>query len=107
MRVLQGTIVDVVVDLRRDSPSFRQWEMVTLSDENKQQIWIPVGFAHGFQVLSETAEILYKTTEYYAPETEACLFYGDKTLNIPWHANDPIISEKDQQGQSIDEIFSF
>jgi len=84
VRVTAGSVFDVVVDLRKDSATFGQWAGVELSAENHKQLWVPPGFAHGFLVLSETAEFLYKTTDYYDPQSEACLSWCDPTVNIDW-----------------------
>lgn len=100
MRVVAGEIFDVAVDLRRDSPSFGQWVGCWLSAKNKRQLWIPVGFAHGFWVASETAEVLYKTTDYYAPQAERCIRWDDPDLAIAWPlTTPPLLSAKDQAGQ--------
>ena len=99
VRVTQGEVYDVAVDLRRSSPSFGQWLGVCLSAENKRQLWIPEGFAHGFLVLSDYAEFLYKTTDYYAPAHERCIRWDDPTLAIDWPLQDqPQLSAKDQAG---------
>jgi len=100
VRVTQGEVFDVAVDLRKSSPTFGQWVGETLSAENKKQLWIPEGFAHGFLVLSKTAEFLYKTTDYWAPEYERCLSWDDPNINIEWPniAEPPTLSGKDQQG---------
>jgi len=101
VRVLEGEIYDVVVDLRRWSASFSQWLGIELSAKNKKQIWIPPGFAHGFYVLSERAEVAYKATDYYAPQWERTLLWNDPTLNITWPipmGQTPVISPKDMQG---------
>lgn len=99
VRVAGGEILDVAVDLRRSSPSFGQWARCILSSDNKRQFWIPPGFAHGFSVLSEEAEVLYKATDYYAPEYERTLLWNDPTLNIDWQLTEaPILSTKDEQG---------
>ena len=84
VRVVQGRVFDVAVDIRRASPQFGQWVGVEISAENCRQIWIPAGFAHGFLVLSDTAEFLYKTTDYYAPSHERCIVWNDATLKIDW-----------------------
>lgn len=84
VRVTAGSVFVVVVDLRKDSATFGQWAGEELSSENHKQLWVPPGFAHGFLVLSETAEFLYKTTDYYDPSSEACLFWCDPTVNINW-----------------------
>ncbi|HEY1657216.1 MAG TPA: dTDP-4-dehydrorhamnose 3,5-epimerase [Candidatus Sulfotelmatobacter sp.] len=102
VRVATGEILDVAVDLRRSSPSFGQWEAVRLSGENLRMLWIPVGFAHGFRVISETAHVLYKATEFYAPEHEQTLAWNDSQLKIDWELNSaPIVSAKDQKGLSL------
>lgn len=97
VRVLQGTVVDVAVDLRKDSPTYGKYVMVELSDENKRQLFIPRGFAHGFQVLSDTAVFTYKVDNRYAPETECSIRYNDEDLAIQWplEGDDVILSEKD------------
>ncbi len=93
-------VFDVAVDLRKSSPSFGQWFGCLLSAENKRQIWIPPGFAHGFLVLSQAAEVLYKTTDYYAPQHERCLLWNDPDLALAWPVSaSPILSAKDQAGQ--------
>jgi dTDP-4-dehydrorhamnose 3,5-epimerase len=99
VRVVQGEAFDVAVDLRRDSPTYGQWVGVTLSAENKKQLWIPPGLAHGFLTLSETAEFLYKTTDYYAPELERCVRWDDPILKVEWPIlGMPILSNKDKSG---------
>lgn len=98
VRVIAGEVWDVAVDLRRDSPHFGQWTGVTLSAANRRQLWIPPGFAHGFVVVSESAEFLYKTTDYYAPDHERCLAWNDPSLAISWPVAAPILSAKDSQG---------
>ena len=100
VRVLQGEIYDVAVDIREGSPTFGKWVAEVLSAENKKQLWIPAGFAHGFVVTSETAEVLYKTTDYWAPQFERCIRWDDPTLAIPWPLDGitPIVSDKDKQG---------
>ena len=99
VRVADGEILDVAVDLRRSSPTFGRCEAVRLSGENKRLLWIPVGFAHGFAVLSEKAHVLYKTTDFYAPEHERTLAWNDPDLKIDWGLQGPpIVSNKDQQG---------
>lgn len=99
VRVTQGEVYDVAVDLRRSSPSFGQWTGVYLSAENKRQLWIPEGFAHGFLVLSDYAEFLYKTTDYYAPAHERCIRWDDPTLAVDWPLQgSPLLSAKDQAG---------
>ncbi|AVF42000.1 dTDP-4-dehydrorhamnose 3,5-epimerase [Pandoraea apista] len=100
VRVLHGEIFDVAVDIREGSPTFGQWVAEVLSAENKKQLWIPAGFAHGFVVKSETAEVLYKTTDYWAPQFERCIRWDDPTLAIPWPLDGitPVVSDKDRQG---------
>lgn len=99
VRVVAGEVFDVAVDLRQSSATFGQWEGVLLSAENHRQLWIPPGFAHGFVVLSEKADFLYKTTDYYAPQHEACLKWDDPTIGIEWPLEfSPSLSAKDQQG---------
>lgn len=108
VRVVQGEVFDVAVDIRKTSPTFGQWVGQILSAENKHQMWVPEGFAHGFLVLSETAEFLYKTTDYYAPGFERCILWCDTTLYIKWPVDTvPVLSTKDKQGQSFSsaEIF--
>lgn len=101
VRVAAGAVFDVVVDLRRASPHFSQWVGVHLSAENHHQLWIPPGFAHGFLVLSEYADFLYKTTDYYAPAHERCLKWDDQTVGIQWPQDmPPMLSGKDQAGQA-------
>lgn len=102
VRVVAGEVFDVAVDLRRSSPSFGRWTGVLLNAENKRQLWIPEGFAHGFVVLSETAEFLYKTTDYYAPEHERSLLWSDPELGIDWPLDTPPqLSAKDQAGKLL------
>ena len=100
VRVAQGTIYDVAVDIRHDSPTFRKWVGVELSATNFRQLWVPPGLAHGFLVLSETAEFLYKTTDYYAPEFERCIAWNDPDLAIVWPTpqGGPQLSAKDAAG---------
>lgn len=99
VRVTAGEVYDVAVDLRRSSPTFGNWVGVHLSAENKRQLWVPEGFAHGFVVLSEFAEFLYKTTDYYAPEHERCIRWDDPSLAIDWPLDGaPQLSAKDQAG---------
>ena len=100
VRAIAGTILDIAVDIRKTSPNFGEWVSCILSADNKRQLWVPVGFAHGFVVLSETAEVLYKTTDYYAPQHERCILWNDPDLAIDWSVtNPPIVSAKDRVGQ--------
>ena len=108
VRVTAGEVFDVAVDVRKSSPTFGQWVGVHLSAENKRQLWVPEGFAHGFLVLSEYAEFLYKTTDFYAPEHERCIRWDDPTLAIDWPLQGlPTLSVKDQQGKSLQEAELF
>ncbi|MDP3325295.1 MAG: dTDP-4-dehydrorhamnose 3,5-epimerase [Hydrogenophaga sp.] len=108
VRVAQGEVFDVAVDIRRSSPTFGQWVGAVLSAENKQQLWVPKGFAHGFVVLSETAEFLYKTSDYYAPAHERCIVWNDPDLAIDWHTSvAPLLSAKDQAGTSFQQAEVF
>ena len=108
VRVTFGEVLDVAVDIRRSSPNFGQWEAVRLSAENNRQLWVPEGFAHGFVVLSDAAEFLYKTTDYYTPSAERCIRWDDPTLNIDWQLDDaPKLSTKDQNGKSLTEADLF
>lgn len=108
VRVSEGEILDVAVDLRRSSPSFGRWEAARLSSENHRMLWIPVGFAHGFLVLSEKAQVLYKATDFYAPEFERTLIWNDPELNIDWGLqNEPVVSAKDQRGVPLREAETF
>ena len=100
VRTVVGTVFDVAVDIRKSSPTFGQWVSCLLSAENKRQFWIPPGFAHGFLVISEAAEVLYKTTDYYAPQHERTLLWNSPELAIAWPLTaSPILSPKDQAGQ--------
>lgn len=102
VRALHGKVFDVSVDIRKSSSTFGTWVGVEISDENKRQVWIPQGFAHGFFVLSESADFLYKTTDYYAPEHERCIYWNDPTIGIEWpFQNKPRLSDKDRGGLSL------
>lgn len=109
VRVVQGQVFDVAVDIRKDSPTYGQWVAEILSAENKKQMWIPPGFAHGFLTLSDTAEFLYKTTDYWSPEHERAIIWNDTTLNIPWPLNgtQPTLAAKDAIGKLLEaaEVF--
>ena len=109
VRVVQGRVFDVAVDIRRGSPSFGKWVGVELSEDNHRQLWVPVGFAHAFLVLSESAEFLYKTTDYYAPEHERCIAWNDPAIGIEWPTVEaPLqLSVKDQAGKSLAEAEVF
>jgi len=100
VRVVAGAVFDVAVDIRKSAPTFGKWVGCLLSAENKRQLWVPVGFAHGFVVVSQTAEVLYKTTDYYAPGQERCILWNDPDLAINWDLTaPPVLSAKDQAGQ--------
>ena len=101
VRVTYGKVFDVIVDIRKSSPDFGNWIGIELSEENKKQVWIPEGFAHGFLVLSETADFVYKTTEYWYPELERCINWCDEDLNIKWPIKNPKLSKKDEMGMSL------
>jgi dTDP-4-dehydrorhamnose 3,5-epimerase len=109
VRVVRGEVFDVAVDLRRGSPTFGRWVGEPLSAENKRQLWIPEGFGHGFLVLSDEAEFLYKTTEYWYPEHDRCIRWDDPDLAIAWPARGgaPIVSEKDARGKPLREAVLF
>lgn len=111
VRVVQGEVFDVAVDLRRSSPRFGQWAGVRLSAENKEQLWVPPGFAHGFVVLSESADFLYKTTDYYAPAHERSLLWNDPTVSVAWPLDAlgqaPRLSAKDVAGAAWDAAAKF
>jgi len=102
VRVVAGTVFDVAVDLRKSSPTFGQWVGEILSADNKRQLWVPEGFGHGFVVLSDSAEFLYKTTNYYAPQHERCVAWNDPDLAIDWQFDGtPSLSAKDAQGTPL------
>lgn len=108
VRVVSGVVFDVAVDLRRSSPTFGQWVGVELSGDNHRQFWVPEGFAHGFVVLSEQADFLYKTTDYYAPEHERCIRWDDPEIGIQWPAGiEPKLSAKDEQGKLLQDAEGF
>jgi len=104
VKASRGEILDVIVDLRKDSPTYGTWESFKLSEQNKLQVWIPPGFAHGFLVMSDSADFEYKCTEYYHPEDEHCLMWNDPEVKIDWPTNDPILSEKDKKGLSLKDL---
>jgi dTDP-4-dehydrorhamnose 3,5-epimerase len=108
VRVVAGEVFDVAVDIRRTSPTFGRWVGANLSAENKRQMWVPPGFAHGFLVLSEFAEFLYKTTDFYAPEHERCIVWDDPEIGIKWPTEKaPLLSDKDKKGSllNVAEVF--
>jgi dTDP-4-dehydrorhamnose 3,5-epimerase len=110
VRVTVGTVFDVVVDMRKESTTFGKWVGVELSAENHKQLWVPPGFAHGFMVLSETAEFLYKTTDYYDPQSEACLSWSDPTVKIAWPiplGKQALLNTKDAAGLAWDQAPKF
>lgn len=108
VRVVQGAVFDVAVDLRKSSPTFGQWVGEILSAENKRQLWVPEGFAHGFYVLTETAEFTYKCTDYYNPKAEHSLIWNDPTVGIEWHLDgEPNLSTKDLAGKSLADAVIF
>lgn len=102
VRVVKGEVFDVAVDIRPDSPTFKQWVGVHLSEENQRQLWVPPGLAHGFLVLSDIADFEYKCTDYYHPEDEICIHWQDPEIAIDWPLSDPVLSEKDNQGLSLE-----
>lgn len=102
VRVTEGVVFDVAVDIRRGSATFGQWVGMVLSAENRKQLWVPEGFAHGFLTLSDTAQFQYKVTDYYSPEDERCIVWNDVQINIPWPLDGmPLLSAKDQQGKRL------
>lgn len=107
VRVVRGEVFDVAVDIRQGSPTFGQYASVVLSEENKKQFWVPEGFAHGFLVLSDSADFEYKCTNYYDPSSEGCLLWNDPELGIEWPLQDlaPLLSEKDKQGKLLKDLF--
>ena len=108
VRVTQGKVFDVVVDIRKSSPTFGKWVGCELSDANHRQFWVPAGFAHGFVVISESADFLYKTTDYYAPAYEKCIAWNDPSIGIEWPEGiTPLLSAKDQQGTSLEQAEVF
>jgi dTDP-4-dehydrorhamnose 3,5-epimerase len=108
VRVVRGAVFDVAVDLREHSPTFGQWEGVELTEDNHLIRWIPKGFAHGFLVQSESADFLYKTTDYYAPQHERCIAWNDSSIGIDWPAGiQPLLSVKDKSGKRLEEADTF
>jgi dTDP-4-dehydrorhamnose 3,5-epimerase len=111
VRVVRGRVLDVAVDVRKGSPTFGKWESIELTEENHKQFWVPAGFAHGFVVLSDSADFLYKTTDYYAPEFERCIAWNDPTLGVDWELNKhgvevPLLSGKDQKGFAFSKLIT-
>jgi len=104
VRVVRGEVFDVAVDIRPESPTFKQWVGVYLSEENKTQFWVPPGLAHGFVVISDYADFEYKCTNYYDPSSEGCPSWNDPELGIDWPVSDPILSEKDKSGLLLSEL---
>ncbi len=99
VRVVRGAVFDVAVDIRQSSPAFGRWLGIELTEDNHRQVWIPPGFAHGFVVLTDSAEFLYKTSAYYAPDYERCILWNDPAIGIQWPlAGDPLVSDKDKKG---------
>lgn len=108
VRVVSGAVFDVAVDMRENSPTFGQWVGEILSAENKRQLWVPEGFAHGFYVLSDEAEFTYKCTDYYNPKAEHSLIWNDKTVGIEWPLDgNPNLSQKDLLGKSLQDAITF
>ena len=101
VRVVRGEVYDVAVDIRKGSATFGEWEGVILSEENKKQFWVPPGFAHGFVVLSDTADFEYKCTDYYDPSDEGCILWSDPDLDIPWPIANPVLSAKDESAKRL------
>ena len=101
VRVVLGEVYDVAVDIRKGSPTFGEWEGVILSEDNKKQFWVPPGFAHGFVVLSDTADFEYKCTDYYDPSDEGSILWSDPDLNIPWPVANPVLSNKDESAKRL------
>ncbi|NLS13520.1 dTDP-4-dehydrorhamnose 3,5-epimerase [Vibrio sp. SM6] len=105
VRVVRGTVFDVAVDIRPDSPTFGKWAGVELSEDNRRQLWVPPGLAHGFVVLSDVADFEYKCTDYYKPSDEGCLKWDDAEVGIEWPISSVQLSAKDEQGLSLKELF--
>ncbi len=104
VRVVRGEVYDVAVDIRKGSSTFGQWDAVVLSEDNKKQLWVPPGFAHGFIVMSEFADVEYKCTDYYDPSDEGSILWNDPDMNIPWPDDNPILSDKDAVARRLSEI---
>ena len=109
VRSAQGEVFDVAVDIRKSSPTFGQWVGAELSEDNHRQLWVPPGFAHGFIVLSDTADFLYKTTDYYAPQHERCIAWDDPAIGIDWPDTEgmPALSEKDRHGLALEVVETY
>jgi dTDP-4-dehydrorhamnose 3,5-epimerase len=101
VRVVRGEVYDVAVDIRKGSATFGEWEGIILSEDNKKQVWVPPGFAHGFIVLSDTADFEYKCTDYYDPNDEGCILWNDPDLGIPWPVANPVLSTKDENAKRL------
>jgi len=106
VRVIKGAVLDVVVDIRKNSASYGKQFSIELNEKNKTMLWIPVGFAHGFSTLEDNTIFSYKCTNYYNKESEGCLLWCDKQLNIDWKINDPVLSEKDKSGTPLQQLVS-
>lgn len=104
VRVVRGEVYDVAVDIRKDSPSYGQWEGVLLSEENKKQLWVPPGLAHGFLVTSDVADFEYKCTDFYDPDDEGSIIWNDLDLNINWPSSKPILSDKDTNAKNFNSL---
>ncbi len=108
VRVVRGRVFDVAVDLRRSAPTFGRWVSVELDGDDHRQVFVPPGFAHGFRVLSDEADVLYKTTDYYAPEHERCLVWNDPDVGIDWPlAGEPLLAAKDRAGLRLNQVDTF
>jgi dTDP-4-dehydrorhamnose 3,5-epimerase len=108
VRVVKGSVFDVAIDIRKSSSSFGKWVGVELSEDNHRQLWVPPGFAHGFITLSQCADFLYKTTDYYAPEHERCIIWNDPAIGIKWPSDlKPVLSAKDSEGLSLAKAETF
>lgn len=105
VRVVRGEVFDVVVDIRPESATFGKWVGVYLSEDNKNQLWVPPGLAHGFVVISDFADFEYKCTDYYDPRNEGCLIWNDPEVGIKWPVSEPLLSAKDALGQGFSELF--
>ncbi|CAI0781301.1 dTDP-4-dehydrorhamnose 3,5-epimerase [Serratia proteamaculans] len=105
VRCVRGEVYDVVVDIRSDSPTFKKWVGVYLSEDNKNQLWVPPGLAHGFVVVSDSADFEYKCTDYYDPSNEGCLLWNDPEVGVDWPVSEPLLSPKDLQGKLFRELF--